>query len=172
MKNLKLFVTFSFILLGSFTVSAQDFGVVNLADIFSTFPEQKNADAQLEALVQKHQAEIKKQQDALLAIEKDVQTKTEGKSQAEIQAMMPELEAKQQDYMTKQQALINYNQAAEKELAEKENALLKPIQDKVKASISKVAAAKGLKYVMEKSTLLYANGTDITADVKKDLGIK
>lgn len=172
MKNLKLFVAFSFILLGSFAVSAQDFGVVNVEDVLSSFPEKTNADAQLEALVQKHQTEIKKQQDALMAIEKEVQTKTEGKSQTEIQAMMPELEAKQQDYMTKQQALVSYQQAASKELAEKENALLKPIEDKVKASISKVASAKGLKYVIEKSILLYANGIDITADVKKDLGIK
>ena len=172
MKNLKLFVAFSFIVLGSFTVSAQDFGVVNVEEVLTTFPEKKNADTQLDALVQKHQTEIKKQQDALMAIEKEVQTKTEGKSQTEIQGMMTELEAKQKDYMTKQQALVNYQQAAQKELAEKENTLLKPIEDKVKASITKVAAAKGLKYVMEKSILLYANGIDITSDVKKDLGIK
>ncbi len=172
MKNLKLFVAFSFILLGSFTVSAQDFGVVNVEEVLSTFPEKTTADAQLDALVTKHQTEIKKQQDALLAIEKDVQTKTEGKSQAEIQGMMAELEGKQKDYMTKQQALVTYQQAAAKELSEKEATLLKPIEDKVKASISKVASAKGLKYVMEKSILLYANGVDITADVKKDLGIK
>ncbi|MBA5629208.1 OmpH family outer membrane protein [Moheibacter lacus] len=172
MKNLKLFVAFSFILLGSFAVSAQDFGVVNVEEVLSSFPEKTSADAQLDALVQKHQAEIKKQQDALLAIETEVQSKTEGKSQAEIQGMMTELEAKQKDYMTKQQALVTYQQAAAKELGEKENTLLKPIEDKVKASINKVAAAKGLKYVMEKSILLYSNGTDITADVKKDLGIK
>lgn len=172
MKNLKLFVAFSFIVLGSFTVSAQEFGVVNVEEVLSTFPEKKNADTQLDALVQKHQTEIKKQQDALMAIEKEVQTKTEGKSQTEIQGMMTELEGKQKDYMTKQQALVNYQQAAQKELAEKENTLLKPIEDKVKSSINKVAAAKGLKYVIEKSILLYSNGVDITADVKKDLGIK
>lgn len=172
MKNFKLFAAFALIFLGSFTLSAQDFGVVNVEEVLSTFPDKTNADSQLDGLVQKHQTEIKKQQEALLAIEKDVQAKTEGKSQAEIQGMMSELEAKQQDYMTKQQALVNYQQAAAKELSEKENALLKPIEDKVKASINKVAASKGLKYVMEKSLLLYSNGIDITADVKKDLGIK
>lgn len=172
MKNLKLFVAFSFLLIGSISLSAQDFGVVNVEDILTTFPEKISADSQLDALVQKHQTEIKKQQDALMAIEKDVQAKTEGKSQAEIQAMMSQLEAQQQDYMTKQQALGAYQQAAAKELGEKETSLLKPIEDKVKNSINKVAAAKGLKYVMEKSLLLYSNGVDITADVKKDLGIK
>lgn len=171
MKNLKLFVALSFLFIGSFSLSAQDFGVVDVENVLSNFGEKKNADTQLDALVQKHQTEIKKQQDALLAIEKEVQAKTEGKSQAEIQGMMKELEGKQQEYMTKQQALATYQQAAAKELGEKENTLLKPIEDKVKASINKVAAAKGLKYVMEKSILLYSNGTDITADVKKDLGI-
>ena len=172
MKNLKLFVALSFLFIGSFSLSAQDFGVVDVESVLSNFGEKSAADTQLDALVQKHQTEIKKQQDALLAIEKDVQAKTEGKSQTEIQGMMKELEAKQQEYMTKQQALGAYQQAAAKELGEKESSLLKPIEDKVKASINKVAAAKGLKYVMEKSILLYSNGTDITADVKKDLGIK
>lgn len=172
MKNLKLFTVFAFLLVGSLTVSAQDLGVVSVEDIFNNFQEKMNADTQLNTLVEKHQAEIKKQQEALLAIEKDVQAKTEGKSQAEIQGMMTQLEATQKEYMTKQQALVTYQQAAAKELSEKENSLLKPIEDKVKASIDKVAAAKGLKYVVEKSMFLYANGIDITADVKKDLGIK
>src|SRR5690606_4572746 len=119
MKNFKLFAAFALIFLGSFTLSAQDFGVVNVEEVLSTFPDKTNADSQLDGLVQKHQTEIKKQQEALLAIEKDVQAKTEGKSQAEIQGMMSELEAKQQDYMTKQQALVNYQQAAAKELSEK-----------------------------------------------------
>lgn len=171
MKNLKLFTVFAFLLFGSISLSAQDFGVVNVEDILNHFQEKKNADSQLNALVEKHQNEIKKQQDALLAIEKDVQSKTEGKSQAEIQGMMSQLETIQKDYMAKQQALVSYQQAAAKEVSEKEAALLKPIEDKVKNSINKVAAAKGLKYVMEKSLLLYANGVDITNDVKKDLGI-
>ncbi|NLN33428.1 MAG: OmpH family outer membrane protein [Flavobacteriaceae bacterium] len=171
MKNLKLFAAFALIFFGSLSISAQDFGVVNVEEVLSTFPEKANADKQLDALVEKHQTEIRKQQEALLAIERDVQAKTEGKSQAEIQGMMPQLEAQQQEYMTKQQALVTYQQAAAQELGERENALLKPIEDKVKNSINKVAAAKGLKYVMEKSLLLYSNGVDITSDVKKDLGI-
>lgn len=172
MKNLKLFTVFAFLLVGSISLSAQDFGVVNVDEILNNFQEKKNADSQLNSLVEKHQGEIKKQQDALLAIEKDVQSKTEGKSQAEIQGMMAQLEGMQKDYMTKQQALVTYQQAASKEISEKEVALLKPIEDKVKSAINKVAAAKSLKYVMEKSLLLYANGVDITNDVKKDLGIK
>lgn len=171
MRNLKFLAVFAIFFIGSFSLSAQEFGVVDVEEVLNTYPAKQNADTELNGLVNRHQTEIKKKQDALLAIENEVKAKTEGKSQAELQAIMPELEAKQQEYMDKQQDLITYQQAATKEVGEKEESLLKPIEDKVKASINKVAAAKGLKYVIEKSILLYANGTDITADVKKDLGI-
>ncbi|MFV0305854.1 MAG: OmpH family outer membrane protein [Moheibacter sp.] len=172
MKNLKFLTVFAFLIIGSLTLSAQELGVVNVEDVLNSLPAKKSADAELENLVAKHQTEIKKQQDALAAIEKDVQSKTQGKSDAEIQAMMTQLEAQQKDYMTKQQALVTYQQAASKEIGEKEATLLKPIEDSIKNAINKVAATKGLKYVIEKSVLLYANGAEITADVKKELGIK
>ncbi len=171
MKNLKLFSVITMLLVGSMTVMAQELGYVDPYDVVSSMPEKKSADAELETLYKKHQDEIKKQQDALAAIETEVETKVKGKSQAEIQAMSTELQAKQQDYMTKQQALVNYQQAAAKEVSEKEAALMKPINEKAKNAIDEVAAAKGLKYVIDASVLLYVNnGIDITADVKKKLG--
>lgn len=172
MKNLKFLTVFAFLLMGSMTLSAQDFGVISVDEVLNNFQEKVNADKTLDALVERHQAEIKKKQDALLAIENEVEAQVKGKSDAEIQAMLPQLQAKQQDYAAKQQELVAYQQAAAKELGEKESNLMGPIETKVKNSINKVAAAKGLKYVMEKSMLLYSNGVDITADVKKDLGIK
>lgn len=172
MKKLKLFSILTFLLIGCVSLSAQDFGVVSIDEVLNGFPAKISADAELDAMVKAHQAKIQEKQNALQAIENEVKTKTEGKSQAEIQAMMPELEAKQQDYMTKQQDLVNYQQVAAKEVAEREDALMGPIEATIKNSIKRIADSKGLKYVMEKSQLLYSNGVDITADVKKDLGIK
>ena len=59
---------------------------------------------------------------------------------------------------------------AQKELQTKQEEITKPIYEKVRASIQKVGKAKGFQYVLEGSTLLLADGTNITADVKKDLG--
>lgn|SRR5690606_916555 len=172
MKNLKLFTVFAMLLVGSIAVMAQDLGYVDPYDVISSMPEKISADTELDNLYKKHQAEIKRQQDALTAIETEVEAKVKGKSQAEIQAMSSEIEAKQQDYIAKQQALLTYQQAAAKEVSEKETALMKPINEKAKAAIDKVAAAKGLKYVIDASVLLYVNnGIDITPDVKKELGI-
>lgn len=171
MKNLKFLALSAFLFMGSLTLSAQSFGVIDVEDVLNAYPAKQNADAELNSMVERHQNEIKKRQSALLAIEEDFQKKIEGKSENEIMGMQAEFEAAQQDYMTKQQELSAYQQAAANEIAEKEETLLKPIEDAVKASIAKVAAGKGLQYVMEKSLLLYSNGVDITADVKSDLGI-
>lgn len=171
MKNLKLFSVITMLLVGSMTVMAQELGYVDPYDVVNSMPEKKSADAELDALYKRHQEEIKKQQSALAAIETEVEAKVKGKSQAEIEAMATELQAKQQDYMAKQQALVNYQQAAAKEVSEKETALMKPINEKAKKAIDEVAAAKGLKYVIDASVLLYVNnGIDLTADVKKKLG--
>lgn len=172
MKNLKLFSIFAFLLMGSISLSAQDFGVVSIDEVLNSYPAKISADKELDAMVKAHQAKMQEKQNAMKAIEDEVKSKTEGKSQAEIQAIMPELEKKQQEYLTKQQELVNYQQTAAKEVGEREEALMAPIETTIKNSIKRVADAKGLKYVIEKNVLLYSNGIDITADVKKDLGIK
>ncbi|MDD3459000.1 MAG: OmpH family outer membrane protein [Weeksellaceae bacterium] len=171
MRKLTLLSIFAFLFIGSIQLSAQDFGVVSIEEVLNNYPPKVSADAELDAMVKAHQTKMQEKQNAMQAIETEVRTKTEGKSQAEIQAILPELEAKQQDYMNKQQELVDYQQAAAKEVAEREEALMTPIETSIRNSIKKVADAKGLKYVIEKSQLLYSNGVDITAEVRKDLGI-
>jgi outer membrane protein len=66
--------------------------------------------------------------------------------------------------------ITDYRDNAQKELQKKEADLVKPLMDKVKASITKVGKAKGFQYVLNLADLLLADGPDLTADVKKDLG--
>ena len=47
---------------------------------------------------------------------------------------------------------------------------MKPIMEKVKASIAKVGKAKGFQYVLNSEGLLLADGPNLTSDVKKELG--
>jgi len=65
---------------------------------------------------------------------------------------------------------LDYRDNAQKELQQKESDIVKPIMDKVKASIQKVGKAKGFQYVLNSEGLLLADGPNLTADVKKDLG--
>lgn len=48
--------------------------------------------------------------------------------------------------------------------------IMSPLQQKIKEAIDKVAKTLGYDYVLEKTTLIVANGKDITAEVKKELG--
>ncbi len=47
---------------------------------------------------------------------------------------------------------------------------MKPIQAKVKAAIEKIGRAKGFQYVADGASFIYADGTDLTAEIKKELG--
>jgi outer membrane protein len=66
--------------------------------------------------------------------------------------------------------ISDYQETAQKDLQKKESDLMKPITDKVKASIQKVGKVKGYQYVINAADLLLADGPDLTADIKKDLG--
>ncbi|RYF91366.1 MAG: OmpH family outer membrane protein, partial [Chitinophagaceae bacterium] len=69
-----------------------------------------------------------------------------------------------------QKRIVDYRDNAQKELQKKDADLMKPLMEKIKASIEKVGKAKGYQYVFNAAELLLADGPSITADVKKDLG--
>ena len=51
---------------------------------------------------------------------------------------------------------------------------MKPIYEKARTSIQKVARAQGFQYVLDSTTgtgVIIADGKNLMADVKKDLGI-
>lgn len=58
----------------------------------------------------------------------------------------------------------NLYQQTQEKLAQKQQALIEPIQKKVEAEVKAVAESKGLQVVIDKSAVVYG-GTDITQDV-------
>ena len=66
--------------------------------------------------------------------------------------------------------ISDYQENANKELQKKEADLMNPLNEKVLASIKKVGKLKGFQYVLNAAQLLLADGPDLTADIKKDLG--
>ena len=79
-------------------------------------------------------------------------------------------QTRQQEMQDMAKRISDFQETAQSELQKKEGELMKPLIDKIKASISKVGKSKGYQYVLDASGLLLADGPDITADVKKDLG--
>jgi outer membrane protein len=79
-------------------------------------------------------------------------------------------QTRQQEVQDLVKRITDYRDNAQKELQKKESDLVKPLMDKIRASIAKVGKAKGYQYVLNAADLLLTDGPDLTADVKKDLG--
>lgn len=69
------------------------------------------------------------------------------------------------------QGLASFQQDAQQQMQKKQSDLITPIQDKAVAAIQKVARAQGFQYVMDRAGLILAEGKNLMADVKKELGI-
>ncbi|SMP04927.1 OmpH family outer membrane protein [Flavobacterium hercynium] len=165
MKQIKTLLIAAILVLGaSNTMNAQaKVAHVDVSEIMSKMPAMLDAQNQLQKLSGTYDAEYKKMVDEyqvkIKKYEAEAATVTEavnGDRSKEVQDM--------------QKRIVDYRDNAQKELQQKETDIVKPLMEKVRTSIQKVGKAKGFQYVLDGSTLLLAEGTNITADVKKDLG--
>ena len=149
------------------TMFAQKFGKVNTQTIMNTLPDVAKANGELEALRKQKENEMKGMQDELTRkgeeYEKTKSTMNATK-QKETEEELQGLNAKiQQAY-----------QDAQKELSEKNNALLEPILTKVQNAITAVGKAGGYTSIFEIGTsgvvFFGDNVKDVTEEVKAKVG--
>lgn len=165
MKQIKTLLIAAILILGaSNTMNAQaKVAHVDVSEIMSKMPAMLDAQNQLQKLSGTYDAEYKKMVD-------EYQTKIkkyEAESTTVTEAVNTDRSKEVQDM---QKRIVDYRDNAQKELQQKESDIVKPLMEKVKASIQKVGKAKGFQYVLDGSSLILADGPNITADVKKDLG--
>jgi outer membrane protein len=136
---------------------------VNVAEIMTKMPAMLDAQKQLEKLSTTYDAEYKKMvteyQDLLKKYEAEAKTVTDAVN-----------ETRGKEVQDMQQRIVAYRDNAQKELQQKESDITKPLYEKVRAAIQKIGKAKGIQYILDGASLLLADGPDLTADVKKDLG--
>ena len=165
MKQIKTLLIAAILMLGANqTMNAQaKTAHVDVSEIMTKMPAMLEAQKQLDKLSTTYDADYKKMveeyQAKLKKYEAEAATVTEainGDRSKEVQDM--------------QKRIVDYRDNAQKELQQKESDIVKPLMEKVRASIQKVGKAKGFQYVLDGSTLLLADGPNLTADVKKDLG--
>jgi outer membrane protein len=164
MKQIKTLLIAVIVSLGANQISAQTKTAhVDVNEIMSKMPAMLDAQKQLEKLSATYDSEYKKMveeyQGKLKKYEAEAATVTEainGERSKEVQDM--------------QKRIVDYRDNAQKELQQKESDIVKPLMEKVRASIQKVGKAKGFQYVLDGSSLLLADGTNLTVEVKKDLG--
>ena len=165
MKQLKSFLIAAIMFAGtSFTIQAQvKIAHVDVNEITSKMPAMLDAQKQLEKLSATYDSEYKtmaeEYQNKLKKYDQEASTVTEAVNQTR--------QTEVQDLVKR---ISDYRENAQKELQKKEADLVKPIIEKIKKSIAKVGKDKGYQYVLNVADLLLAEGPDLTADVKKDLG--
>lgn len=165
MKQIKsLLIAATFVLGASQTVSAQaKTAHVDVSELMTKMPAMLDAKKQLDKLGETYDAEYK-------VMLEEYQAKIKKYDQEATTQTDKINEERAREVQDMQKRIVDYRDNAQKELQTKEQDITKPIIDKVRASIQKVGKAKGYQYVLNGSELLLADGPNITADVKKDLG--
>ena len=168
MKHLKnLLLTTAIILVCSFNAQAQSkVAHINTQELVESMPEMKSAKSELEKLAKTYETDIQAMatelQNKIKQYDAESSTKTDeenGKRLQEVQSM--------------EQSIRQYQAQAQQDLQKKELDLLKPITEKAKNAILKVGNTQGFDYILDSSQgqgVIMANGKDILADVKSELG--
>ena len=168
MKQLKSLLIAAALFIGvSQTVSAQaKVAHINVSELMTAMPEMKAANTQLEQISKTYDTQYK-------TMVQEFQAKIQKYGDEEATAGNAVNEARAKEVQDMQQRIQEYQQTATKELQDKQEAIYKPILEKSKNAIQKVARAKGYQYVLDSSTgsgVILADGPDLMADVKKELG--
>ena len=165
MKRLKSLLLATVLCLGtSYTINAQaKVAHVDVNELISKMPAMLDAQKQLEKLSGTYDAEYK-----TMAEEYQNKIKKYDQEAATVgDAVNATRQTEVQDLVKR---ITDYRDNAQKELQKKEADMVKPLMEKLKASISKIGKAKGYQYVLNVADLLLADGPDLTAYIKKDLG--
>ncbi len=169
MKQIKKVVIAVALILGISHFSNAQSKVAHIAsqELVNSMPEYKNAMSELERLQKNYDAEIKTMMTELQAKAKRYDSEASTKTQEENTKRVAEVQ-------NTERTISEYRNNALKDLQKKEVELLKPVVEKARAAVQKVARAKGYQYVIDSTTgtgLILADGYDLMSDVKKDLGI-
>ena len=164
MKQLRTLLIASILFLSAQTINAQaKTAHVDVTEVMTKMPAVVAAQAQLKKLSETYDKDYKTMVDEYQAkiakYDKEASTVTDAVNQT-----------RQQEVQDMIKRINDYKETAQNDLQKKESDLMKPLMEKIKASIQKVGKAKGYQYVLNAADLLLADGPDVTPDVKKDLG--
>ncbi|WP_428223600.1 OmpH family outer membrane protein [Flavobacterium sp.] len=163
MKNLKSLFVAALLFLGASGMNAQSKTAhIDVQALLSKMPEMTAAKGQLETLSKTLDAEYSK----MVTEYQTKMKKYEGEAQTAGDA---ENEKRAKEMQDMGQRIQQYRDNAQKQISDKEAEIVKPIMEKAKAAVIKVARAKGFQYVMDSSALILADGPNLFEDVKKEL---
>ena len=166
MNYIKLLASVVFIAFSTISYTQSKVAHIDSQSLISQMPEVKEAQAQIEKLQKTYQTEIeasmKEYQTKLQPYSADAQNQTEVTNQA-----------RQKELQGMEQNIQQYQQTAAQDIQQKQQDLLRPLIEKARAAIQKVAKAQGFDYVIDATpggALILFEGKDLMAEVKTELG--
>ncbi len=140
---------------------------INAQELIESMPDFKAAQTSIEKVQKTYDTEIKAMVKELEAKAKLYDSEAESKTDEENAKRVTEINGMQDNIQA-------YRQQALQDLEKKKSDIFKPILEKAQSAIQKVGRAQGYQYVLDStmgSGIILADGKDLMADVKKDLGI-
>ncbi|MDC0014398.1 OmpH family outer membrane protein, partial [Flavobacteriaceae bacterium] len=163
MKHLKtLFIAILMAAPMTFASAQSKIAHIDTQKLISEMPEVVAAQKQLEQLEKTYTTEIENTY-------KEFQTKAQTYSADAANQTDVTNQARQKELETMQQNINQYRETAAQDLQKKQVEMMRPLYDKAKVAIEKVAAAQGFDYVLDASaggSVIMAKGKDLMADVK------
>jgi outer membrane protein len=151
------------VVLSSSAMAQQKFGHVNSQKLLDTMPSRKGAIETLRQFEMNGSRELQEMEANLEKVYAEFQAK-----QPTMSPVIQKIE--EEKIMRKQQALQEREQSLNREMQAVSQDLNAPILDRIQRSVKIVAERKKLSYVIDETTTLYfAGGTDITAEVMIEL---
>ncbi|MGB1970865.1 MAG: OmpH family outer membrane protein [Flavobacteriaceae bacterium] len=167
MKNFKsLIIAILMALPLSFSYAQSKIAHIDTQKLISEMPEVIAAQKQLEQLEKTYTSEIENTY-------KEFQTKAQSYSADAANQTDVTNQARQKELETMQQNINQYRETAAQDLQKKQVEMMRPLYEKARVAIEKVASAQGFDYVLDASaggSVIMAKGKDLMADVKSELG--
>lgn len=166
MKQLKTLAIAIVLFIGTQVSAQSKVAHIDVQALMTTMPEMKTAQDQMKKIQETYDKDYKN-------MVTEYQTKLQKYEQEAPTAGDALNETRSKEMQDMGSRIQQFEQTAKKELGQKELDLIKPIMEKAQKAIQKVAKAKGVNYVLDATTgsgVLFAEGIDLLADVKKELG--
>ncbi|MDL1913674.1 MAG: OmpH family outer membrane protein [Bergeyella sp.] len=166
MKNLSVLLGAVLVFAFSSMNKAQKVATLDVNTILNMMPEKKKIDEKLEAFSKLKGAEIEKKKKEAEALMQKYQKEAATQTQQVNEQRSNELQKLSEQ-------IQQFISAAQKDVAEKTQVEYAPIEKKFNDAVTRAAKANGWDYILDASSpvLIYKNGPDATAAVKKELGL-
>jgi len=139
---------------------------IDTQKLISEMPEVIAAQKQLQAVEETYTKEIENTYKEFTTKAQSYSADAANQTDVTNQARQTELESMQQN-------IQKYRETAAQDLQKKQGEMMRPLYEKARAAIEKIALAQGYDYVLDASaggSVIMAKGKDLMADVKADLG--